>query len=128
MEIAAVLGGDSDAHLPRAAAVLPVLDRLGDQLLIRDDRGNVVDRQHGRGSSADFDHAAFDAADLDPVAELTRTLEHHDQAADEIAYDVLEPEAHADADCPGDDIERRQIDPRGLHDHQKADDERRIAD
>jgi hypothetical protein len=54
------------------------------------------------------------AGDFDPVSHFEGPLEEQDEAAEEVAGDVLQAEAEADTDGAHQDVERREIDAGAL--------------
>ena len=68
------------------------------------------------------------ARDFDAVADRDRSLRQNDEAADEIARDILQAKADPNADGAGKNGERAEMDAGVFQDNKNADDEDEIAD
>ena len=63
------------------------------------------------------------ARDLDAIANGDRPLRQNDQAADEIARDILQAKTDADADRAGENGQRLEVNAGVLQDNEDANDE-----
>ena len=109
-----------------------VVDLVGhvveDEALVRHQHGEPVLGDDGRAARADLLDGAFHVADVHAVAHLERALQHDDDAADEVADDVLQAEADAHAHRAGQHAQRGEVEPRVLQDqHQVLDGGRVLA-
>ena len=68
-----------------------------------------------------------DARDFHAVADADRPLGQNDQAADEVARDVLQTKADADADRAGENRERSEMNAAVFQHDENADDEHDFA-
>src|SRR4029077_5375729 len=72
-------------------------------------------------------HLTGDTRHLYPIADCDRALRQNDQAADEIAGDVLQSEANAYADRAGKNGERAEMNTGIVQHHENANDQDDIA-
>ena len=84
--------------------------------------------QNDGAARANLLHLTGDARDFDAVADGDRPFGQNDQAADEIAGDVLQTEADADADRAGENGERAEMNAGVLEHDEDADDQDEVAD
>ena len=66
--------------------------------------------------------------DLDPVADGDWPFRQNDQAADEIAGDILEPEPDANTDGAGENSQRAEVNAGIVENNENADDQHNVAD
>ena len=71
---------------------------------------------------------AGDSRHFDTVANRDRSFCEDDEAADEIARDILETEANPHAHRAGKDRQRSQMDPGVIKNNENADDQDDVAD
>ena len=108
---------DIGGQLARPA---PVRHAFRDELGVGDDDRHVLVGDERCGARGDLAHFADGAGDLDAVSDLDRPLEQDDEPAEEVAHDVLQAETESDADGAHQHVQRRQIDPGALQDHERT--------
>src|SRR5207237_7363679 len=87
----------------------------------------VVRPDHGAAGANQF-HLTGHARDFDAVADCDGPFGQDDETADEIARDILQPEADPDTDRTGENRERAEMNAGVLENDEDADDEDQIAD
>jgi len=103
---------DSDRY-PEAdtlAAERPVLDARNDQLFVRYQMFNPVAGNHGDIPGTKRLDPAISASDANRVARFDRLVHQQNDAADEIADNLLQPEADTHAQCATEDGKGGQVD------------------
>src|SRR4029450_10134677 len=90
--------------------------------------GNIIARQNYRAARANLLHPTDNARHFDAISNRDRSLRQNNQAADEIAGDVLQTETHTDSDRTGENSQRGKVNPRVFQDNEDANDQDDIAD
>ena len=126
--VAAVGHANRNAKTHARIAIGPVRHRRIDELRVRHDHGDVVVGQNDGAAGTNLLHLSGDAGHFDAVADRDRPFRQNDEAADEIARDILQTEADADADCAGKNGERAEMNAGVLEDDENADDQDDVAD
>src|SRR5262245_26254468 len=88
----------------------PIDHGASDQIRIRHNDTNIVAGYHCRAAQVDFGDTSNRATDLDSIANGNGLLSEDDQPANEVADDVLQAEAEADAQRSRQKCERAEID------------------
>ena len=127
LDVTAVGHADRNAKTHPRVAIGPVRHRRIDELLVRHDHGDVVVRDDHRAARPDFLHLPGHARDFDPIADRDRAFRQDDEAADEIARDILQAETDADANRAGKNGQRLEVDAGVLQDDENADDEDEVG-
>src|SRR6266850_2927782 len=122
LRVIVVAHHDRQAEAYTLVGVAPVYDRVGDQVLVRDQRLDAVAVAHHDITAAQLLHptevlraGAGVAGEADDVAGLDGLVHQQYEAAHEIARDGLQAEAQAEADGAGQHVERRHVDARGVY-------------
>src|SRR5206468_10238791 len=126
--IASVGDTDCDAKTHSRVAVSPIRDRRIDELRVRYDHGNVVVRENDGAACADLLHLTGDTRDLHTIADGDRSFCQNDKTADEIAGDILQSKADADADRAGKNGESGKMDAGVVQDNENANNKDDITD
>ena len=77
---------------------------------------------------ANFSHLPDDTGDFDAIANRDRPLRENDETTDEIARDILQTEADADADRARKDRQRLEVNAGVLQDDENANDKDDVGD
>jgi hypothetical protein len=105
LQIGAVSHAEGDAKADARIFVAPIGDALSDEISVWDDDGNVVIGDHGGAAQADLADLSGYATDFDSVADGNGPLGENNEAADEVADDILQAEPEANADSAGEHCE-----------------------
>ncbi len=104
--------GEGDVDAPGRAVARPVLEPPVEQLGIGQQYVDIVRRDERRRARADGPDRAFRVrVRLDEIADFDAAVEQEDEAAHEIAHDILKAQAHADAERAGKQRQGGEIDP-----------------
>src|SRR5437660_11848316 len=101
LQIAAIGDTNRNAKTDARIAISPVCHRRINEFRVRHDHGDVVVGQNNGAARTNLLHLTGDTGHLYPIADRNRTLRQNDQAANEIAGDVLQSEANPHADRAG---------------------------
>ena len=120
---------DTERHIEAdfLLGVGPVHHALRDEALVRDEHLASVAGDDRDAAGVHRVDPAVAIADRDDVARLDRLVHEQDHAADEIGHDLLQAETQADAERPGEDRERREIDSGRPHHDQDRESHQREA-
>ena len=110
LHIAVVRDADRDFEAHHFSGVAPVYDILRYEARVGDNYGDIVVCYDCCAAPLDLDHISLYVAHFDTVTDLDGTFEKDDQAADEIAGDVLQSEADPYADRAGQYVQGGQVD------------------
>src|SRR5437773_12061682 len=95
VDVAAVCHAYGQTKPDPFIAIMPVPHRRVDKLRVRHDHSDVVARQNNRATRANLLNSADDPRYFDAIPDSDRSLRQNDEAADEIAGDVLQTESDA---------------------------------
>src|SRR5438067_10767307 len=98
------------------------------ELRVRHDHGDVVVGQNDSAARANLLHLPGDSGHLYSIADRDRPFRQNDEAANEIAGNVLQSEANPDADCTGENGQCAEMDTRVIQHNEKANNQDNIAD
>ena len=101
LQIAAIGDTDWNAKPDSRVAISPVRHWRIDEFRVRHDHGDVVVGTNDRAARANLLHLTCDTGDLHPIADSDRSFCQNDEAANEIAGDILQSEANAYANRAG---------------------------
>jgi hypothetical protein len=118
LQIAAIGDTDWNAKADTRIAISPVCHWRIDKFRVRHDHGDVVVGTNNRAARTNLLHLTGDTGHLHPIADRDRALGQNDQAANEIAGDVLQSEANAYADRAGKNGEGAEVN-TGVVQHDK---------
>src|SRR5438105_14746130 len=90
LQIAAIGDTNRNAKTDARIAISPVCHRRIDELRVRHDHSDAVAAQNNGATRTNLLHLTGDTGYLYPIADRNRTLRQNDQAANEIAGDVLQ--------------------------------------
>ncbi len=96
--------------------------------VVRHDHGDVVVSKNDGAARANLLHLTGDTRDLHPIADGDRSFGQNDQAADEIAGDILQSEAKAYADRAGKNGQGAEVDTGVVQDDENANNQDDVAD
>ena len=128
VDVAPVGHTDRNVETHPRIAVGPVRHRRIDELRVRHNHRNVVVGQDYGAACPDLLDLPGDTRDFDAVANGDRPFRQDHETADEIAGDILQPEADTDADRAGENRERAEMNAGVLEHDEDADDQDEVAD
>jgi len=128
VQIASVGDTDWDAKTHSRVAVSPIRDRRIDELRVWHDHGDVVIGENDGAARANLLHLTGDTRNLDTIADGDRSFCQNDQAANEIAGNILQPKADADTDRAGKNGESGKVNAGVVQNYENANNQDDIAD
>src|SRR6266487_4221145 len=127
VHVAAVSHADWQAKADSRIAIMPICHRRVDEFRVRHDHSDIVAGHNDGAARANLLHLTRDARNFDAVADGDGSFGQNDQAANEIARDILQSKATPDADRPRKNGERAEMDAGVFQNNENADDKHDIA-
>src|SRR6266404_5404737 len=90
--------------------ITPVGHAVGNEVGVGHDNCNIIVRYDRRAPYADLSNLSRNSADFDAVSNGYWPFGENDQAADEVADDVLQPETKANTHRSSNDGKRTEVD------------------
>src|SRR5262249_4868551 len=128
VHIAAISHADRKTKPHTRIAILPVGHRRIDEFRIGHNDGDIVVGHNHSTSRTDLPNGAEDACYFDAISNRDRSFRQDDQAADEIAGDVLQAKSDTDAKRTSKNRECGEMDPSVFQNEENADDQHDVAD
>ena len=128
MDIGPVGDTDGDHGADAWVRQCPVGDGVLEEVRVGDDGGDAVVSLDVCGAGTDFEDLAGLAVDGDDLVDLYGSLEHQDEARDEVVHDVLGTEADAQRERPAEDCEDGERDLCDLQGDDGCDDEQEVVE
>src|SRR4029077_12087967 len=128
LQIAVIGDTDRNAKTHARIAISPVCHRRIDEPRVRHDHGDVVVGKNNGAARTNLLHLTGNTGYFHPITDCDRAFGQNDQAANEIAGDVLQSESNADTERTGKNGERPKMDAGIVQHDENANDQDDVAD